>query len=455
MYDILITGGMIPDFTTKTFVKANVAVKDGKIEAVLPEDGFVEAARVIDASGKVVSPGFIDMHSHEEVFPDGSTEFDVSKYYLRQGITTGICGNCGIEFNPVSYVKKVYETNGGGYINYVPLAGYNSFRDEYGFGWYGDVPADVRAEIIEKLRAELEDGAWGFSFGLEYCPGISTEEMTDAVMALKEYDPLISIHFRADTDKCLDSVHEIADLSKVTGCRVELSHIGSLAAVGGNMRPSLDIMNEEMSANPRLGFDVYPYNAFCTEIGSAAFDMDWRAKWNCGYDIIMPLCEPYMGMRCDEALYNKILKEQPEANVVAFALDEADVRLAIADPNGFYGTDGGMFPGMGSHPRTAGSFPRILGKYVREEKLLPLIDALEKLTIRPAAFVGLPTKGDIRPGMDADITIFDPDTILDGATFLDTSLPNVGIDYVIVAGKVGCDHNELTGELGGELILRN
>ena len=454
MYDTVIRGGLCPDYDAGELKKKDVAVKDGKIADVLEPGTDARAERIIDASGRIVSPGIIDMHMHEEEFRDGSHERDISELMIRQGVTTGVCGNCGIHFHRISDFRRILDENGGSPINYVALAGYNTFREEKISGWYDEASPEVRKYVIEQLRKELEDGAWGFSFGLEYCPGISTEEMTEAVMALKEYDPFISIHFREDCDKCMDSVIEMAELSRNTGCRVEISHIGSLAAVGKHMQESLDYLRKEMSDNPRLRYDVYPYNVFCTIIGSAAFDMDWRAKWGVDYDIIVPLGEPYAGQKCDKDLYEKILREDPDALVAAFALDEDDVKLAMAEPRGLFGSDGQVTPGYDIHPRAAATYPRILGKYVRDEKVLPMILALDKMTRQAAGQLGLENKGEIKKDMDADILIFDPETISDHADFNDTHAPNTGIDYVMVAGTVVNDHDTLTGALPGRFISR-
>ncbi len=406
MYDLIIKNGKYPDFDKRGFVRADIAVSGGKIAGIMTEP-FEEpeklADRVIDADGRVVSPGFIDMHMHEEQFQGGNREYDIAYLLARQGVTTGIAGNCGISWRPTAEFREILESNGGSPINYFLLSGYNTLRENEGIGWYDPCPEDVRVRIVDKIRRDLDAGAWGFSFGLEYGPGIATEEMTKAALELKEYDPFISIHFRADCEECMNSLKEMADLSRETGCRVQISHIGSLAATAGNMKKSLDYVRKEIGENPKLGYDVYPYNAFCTIVQSAAFDMDWRSKWNVDYDIVMLLQEPYRGVRCDEALYKKIREEYEDTYCVAFAMDEEEVKMALAEPCGLFGSDGDVAPGNDIHPRAAGCFPRILGRYVREEKLLPLIDALDKMTRRAAARVGLSGKGEIKTGMDAEV----------------------------------------------------
>ena len=454
MYDLLIRNGRYPDFDKGEFAEADIAVSNGKIAAILPQGSNEEASRVIDAEGHVVSPGIIDMHMHEEQFQGDNREYDISVLLAKQGVTTGIAGNCGICWRPTEEFRKIVEDKGGCPINYALLSGYNSLREEEGLGWYDPCPEDIRVRIVDKIRRDLDAGAWGFSFGLEYGPGIATEEMTKAALELKEYDPFISIHFRADCEECMNSLREMADLSRDTGCRVQISHIGSLAATAGNMRQSLDYVRKEIAENPKLGYDVYPYNAFCTILQSAAFDMDWRAKWGVDYDIILLLQEPFTGQRCDEALYNRLMKEYKNTYCVAFAMNEDEVKMALAEPCGLYGSDGDVAPGNDIHPRAAGCYPRILGKYVRDEKLLPLIDALDKMTRRAAARVGLAGKGEIKAGMDADMIIFDPDTIIDGPEYTDTKKPNKGIDYVMVAGEPVVDHNEMTGTLTGRVLDR-
>ncbi|MEQ2457452.1 amidohydrolase family protein [Flavonifractor hominis] len=454
MEELRILNGRCPDFERNELRHADLTVSDGVITGIYPTGGAPQAARELDAAGCVVSPGWIDMHMHEENFAADGCKPGISELMVRMGVTTGVCGNCGDQYQPVRVLREAIAANGGWPMQYVPLAGYNQYRHSLcHLGFYDPATPAQREEVRAALQRELDGGAWGISFGLEYDPGISTEEMTQAVRALEGEDLMVSIHFRADCDGCLDSVREMAQLSRDTGRKVEISHLGSLAATAGNMAPSLEIINREMAENPKLGYDVYPYTAFCTAIGSAVFDMDWRSKWNRDYDCIQLLYPPYQNQRCTEELYERLRREQPEQNVVVFAMDEEQVAMAIANPNGFFGSDGGLSGGAG-HPRAAGTFPRILGRYVREQGVLTLMQALDKLTRRPARYLGLRDRGEIRPGFRADLTIFDPDTIRDGARFDDLYVPNVGIRHVLVGGVAALEDGRRTGAMPGALLTR-
>lgn len=454
MYDTLIVGGRFPDFDAGELVRAEIALEGGKIAALLSPGERPQARRVVDADGKVVSPGFIDLHMHEEEFAAESRRYDISEYMARQGVTTCVGGNCGQQNHPMAEFKAILRSNGGAPVNYIMLAGYNSLREAEGVGWYDSASKELRRRIHARLAEELEEGAWGLSFGLEYSPGISEEEMTRAVEAVRQFDPFVSIHFRGDCEACLPSLEEMARLSRRTGCRVQVSHLSSLAGTAHNMPASLAFLEREIGENPLLGYDTYPYPAFCTGIGTAVFDMDWRAKWVVDYDSILLLHSPYTGQRCTKELYEKVRRETPEVNVVAFAMEEESIRTAIAHPAGLLGSDGSISDGCLGHPRAAGTFPRILGKYVREEGALTLMEALDKMTRRAALRLGLSDKGRVAPGMDADLVIFDPDTIADGAEYTDISLPNRGIDMVLAAGVPTVEHGTLTGALPGRFLRR-
>lgn len=454
MYDLLIVGGRVPDFDAGALVPAEVALEGGKIAALLPPGARPPARRVVDAAGKVVSPGFLDLHMHEEEFAGESRGYDIFQYMALQGVTTCVGGNCGQQNRPLAEYKAILRDNGGAPVYSILLAGYNTLREAEGLGWYDAASPAQQERVQSRLVRELEEGAWGLSFGLEYSPGISEEEMTRAVEAVRRFDPFVSIHFRADCEGCMASLEEMARLSRRTGCRVQVSHLSSLAGTAHNMPAALDFLAREIGENPLLGYDTYPYPAFCTGIGTAVFDGDWRSKWGVDYDAVLLLHPPYTGQRCTKALYEKVRRETPEVNVVAFAMEEEGIRSAVAHPAGLLGSDGSITGGSLGHPRAAGTFPRILGRYVREEGALTLMEALDKMTRRAARRLGLSAKGDVAPGMDADLVIFDPAEIADGAEFTDIARPNRGIDMVLVSGVPTVEAGVLTGALPGGFLSR-
>lgn len=450
--DTLIAAGLVPNYEVGTFVRADIAISDGKVVAVGERASAMAADEVIDAHGLVVSPGFIDIHMHEEDVARDA-DYGIGRAMARMGVTTCVCGNCGVSPQGIDALSEWVGAHGGAPTNYVVLTGYNDFRHTQGLGFYDDATPAQRSAAQELVRKELEAGSWGVSFGLEYDPGITYEEMRDAVLAVADHDPFVSIHFRQDCEGAVESIREMAQLSRDTGCRVQVSHLSSLAAYG-YMDDALAELHAEMDANPRFGFDTYPYEAFSTSIGSAVFDVDWRAKWDRDYDSILVLHGPHAGERATKEIYDDLRANDPDQHVVCFALHADEIEEALADPRGLVCSDGGIYEGTG-HPRCAGTFPRFLGRYVRERGTMGLLPALEKITRKAAERIGLDDrKGSLEPGKDADLVIFDPATILDGATFEDPTAPPTGIERVMVAGRTVILDSVETGERPGRVLRR-
>jgi len=215
------------------------------------------------------------------------------------------------------------------------------------------------------------------------------------------------------------------------------------------MQETLDILDRARAEGVNITADCYPYNAFCTGIGTAVFDEGAFDKWN--YSDIMLTDGPDRGKRCDRELFEKTRKENPEMMVVAFVMNEPEIDLAYKQPYVMVGSDCG-FMNKAGHPRGAGTFPRVLGYYVRDRKALTLMEALKKMTVQPAQRMNLDTKGQIKEGFDADLVIFDENTIRDGATFEEPTLPPVGIDYVLLNGQIAVKNNEILNDRLGHYI---
>lgn len=452
MYDLKVINGKILDPVIGIEKPADICIKDGKIEFVGNCAG--EAEQVIDAEGKVIVPGFIDIHMHEEAIfsQDSRGSYDIADKMLQMGVTTCAAGNCGNNRQEIGeflgYIDKT-----GSPVNYLTFIGHNYLRNVVG----NDDPyrKSTKAEIgrMQLLAEEaVRENAVGVSFGFEYTPGGDTDEALQLLKAVKDYNVLLSAHYRKDAKYGIDAIREMIHISKESGLPMQISHIGSCTAFG-MMKESLEVIEAEIIKGADISADCYPYDAFSTFIGSAVFDEGCFELWAKSYDSIMLTEGAYKGVRCDRELFYKIRKEQPEMLVVAFVMNENEVVEAMTAPYVMIASDGLFRNGQG-HPRGAGTFPRVIGKYVRDEKKLSLVEALRKFTVMPAERLGLKSKGRILEGMDADIVVVDYEKIIDTATFENPVNIPEGIDYVIVDGKIAVSHKIVINNRLGKSIRR-
>ena len=448
MLDILIKNGCYPDYSENAFRKANIGLEGGKITYI--GDDEPEAAEVIDASGRVVSPGFIDIHMHEEDFHEGK-HYCIADMMLRQGVTMALGGNCGTLHQTVREFRNTIEELGGSPINYMMLSGYNHYWTGLGLGHLDKSTPEQRKSIHESIKKDLEAGACGLSFGIEYDPGMTEEEIVEASDFMEDPGLLVAAHYRADGEKSIEAINEMISVQSKIKQRFQISHLSSCSALG-TMDESLRIINEYIEKDPRLNYDTYPYDAFSTYMGSTVFDPGCLEGWKKDYGDLLLTAEPYLFQRATKESFDDCRANHPEMLVVAFVMNEDEIAQAISNPNGMVASDGIIANGLG-HPRAAGTFPRVLGKYVREEKVVDLITGLRKMTLEPAKRLDMENrKGDIHVGADADITIFDPETIIDGPKFENIDIPNKGIDYVIVNGKIALKDNEFINDRAGKFI---
>jgi N-acyl-D-amino-acid deacylase len=448
MLDKLIINGEYPDFEKGVLVKANIGIKGGKIAYIGAETP--DAAEVIDAAGKVVSPGFIDIHMHEENFAKEGKEYIVSRMMLEMGVTTVVGGNCGVQYQPLADFKAVIKELGGCPVNYIMLAGYNELRTKMGIGRYQHPSQKQMDELREQLKGELAEGAYGISFGIEYDPGITFDEMLSAAKATDNPHHFLAAHYRDETKKDdLFNIEELIRFAEMIPQRFQISHLSSCSATG-SMKEALECINAAMEKNPRLNYDTYPYNAFSTHIGSAVFEDGCLEGWGKDYSDILLTDEPYKNVYCTKEIFEDARANYPKMLAVAAVMNEDEIRAAIVNKNGMVASDAIINSGSG-HPRAAGTFPRVLGKYVRQEKALPLVDAIRKMSLEPAMRLELEGKGKIAVGCDADITIFDPETIIDKADFTHLEKPE-GIEYVIVGGKYGVKSGQTVSLTCGKFL---
>lgn len=449
MLEYLLKNGKYPDFDSGEIRQANIGIENGKIAYIGTDE--LDAMETIDVSGLIVSPGFIDIHMHEEDFLKEGKEYVVSKMMLRMGVTTCVGGNCGVMNQDVKTFKNTIHELGGSPVNYLMLTGYNHYRNELGLGHHDMITEEQSDIIIDSMKKDLDEGAIGISFGFEYDPAISWDEIVKAIDCVENDNLMVAAHYRGSCTRNIDSVKEMVAIQNHTGKRFQISHLSSGCAFG-LMDKCLDYINEETEKNPRLNYDTYPYNAFSTKLGSTVFDDGCLERWHKDYSDILLTDVPYTGVFCNEEIFRKARAEYPDMLAVAFAMNEEEIRRAIINPYGMIASDAIINNGNG-HPRAAGTFPRVLGKYVREEGALTLMDALNKMTRLPAERLRLDgRKGKIAEGYDADLTVFNPETIQDGPTFTDITCPNQGISYVFVGGNISLKHNEILTETAGKFI---
>ncbi len=452
MLDIKIVNGKIIDIENKRIIEGDLGIKDGKITDI----GSVpaEAKHVIDAKGKHISPGFIDIHMHEEDFSlTLKKEYDISDTMLNMGVTTCAVGNCG---NNRQAIKELFDfiNEKGNPVNYLTYIGHNFLRVEVGNTDIYKKSSKEQIEKMQKIIAESIDfGAIGVSYGLEYCPGIDTEE---AIKITKEIqgrdDLLLAAHYRKDAIHALDSINEMAYIGRETQIPFQISHLSSCSAFG-NMTEALDLIQEIRDDGLDIMVDAYPYDAFSTFIGSAVFDDGCLETWNKDYSAIMLTEEPFKGMYCDKELFEKARKEYPKMLAVAYVMNEEEIIEALNHPLVMVASDG-IYRNHSGHPRGAGTFPRVIGKYVRDEKVMEFFDAIYKMTYMPARRLKLKNKGLLKVGYDADITIFNYDTIIDKATFQEPQLRPEGIDYVIIDGKLAIEEGKTVNNTSGKFYKR-
>jgi N-acyl-D-amino-acid deacylase len=433
MLDLKIVNGKIIDVENKKIIEGDIGIKDGVITAT----GNVssEAAFIIDAKGNHVSPGFIDIHMHEEDFSlTQKMEYDIADTMLNMGVTTCAVGNCG---NNRQSIEELYEfiNEKGNPVNYMSYIGHNYLRNVAG---NTDIYMKSSKNQIEKMQSlvkkAIDFGAIGVSYGLEYCPGIDTEEAIEITKEIQGRDDLLlAAHYRKDAIYALDAIEEMALIGRECRIPFQISHLSSCSAYG-NMTEALKLIENIVNSGADLLVDAYPYAAFSTFIGSAVFDEGCFELWNKSYDSIMLTEDPFKGMFCDRELFEKARKEYPNMLAVAYVMNENEIIQALNHPMVMIASDG-IYRNHSGHPRGAGTFPRVIGHYVRDEKKMEFFDAIYKMTYMPAKRLKLKRKGLIKEGYDADITIFNYDAIIDKATFQDPQVRPDGIDYVILGGK--------------------
>jgi N-acyl-D-amino-acid deacylase len=477
--DLLIRRATVIDGTGAPRYDADIAVSEGRVRAMGRLDE-VRGALEIDAAGKVAAPGFIDAHTHDDRLMLSSPDMAAK---VSQGVTTVVAGNCGISLapypipvsGPVTPPLDLLDDTGtwlrfptfAAYVaaleahppatNAVLLVGHTTLR----MVTMQDLERPATRGEIERMRAlateALRAGAAGISTGLYYEPAAAapTEEVIEVCRPLGEHHGLYCTHMRNEAERVMESLDESARIGRELGVPVIISHHKVNGVRNHGRSPeTLGFLAVRMQHQP-IGLDCYPYCAASTILSAdrAAVASRTLVTWSKA----RPACA---GKDLDE-LAREWGVSQAEATArllpagaIYFSMAEEDVRRILAFEPTMVGSDGlphDAFP----HPRLWSTFPRVLGHYVREVKLLSLEQAVHKMTGLTARTYGLPDRGVLRAGACADITLFDPDTIAESATFERPIAAAVGIDTVIVNGSIVWREGRSTGARRGRVLRRS
>ena len=522
-FDLIIKNGTVIDGLQSKGFRGDLGVVGEKITAI----GNLQASKaklVLDASKRVVSPGFIDIHTHTDateilINPKGESK-------IRQGVTLEVGGNCGGSSFPlrpeISEEEKKYTAEFGFARDWTDLEGLLSRVHSQGLAFnYATlvgqgtvrhfVMGDVRraptpeemAEMKELVARAMQQGAFGISSGLEYTPSgfASTEELIELCKAVASYGGFYATHIRSEDRFVVEAVAEAIHIAEAAGLPLQISHFKAVGTTNWWKTPFIiDLLDNAVNRGILATADRYPYTAYSTglsinfpqwalEGGSEAFverlknpaerqkmhdETMEKLKGTPWENILITnleiednkeligknLAEAAALRRKDPYVFccDLLIEEGGDVSIVGFGMSEEDTEVVLRHPRLMVASDGSALAPYGPlsqglpHPRNYGTFPRFLGHYVREKKTVTLPEAIRKMTYMPAAKLGLEDRGMIKKGTFADLVVFDPETVADRATYTAPEQYPVGIDYVIVHGRVVLDHGQHTGELPGNIL---
>jgi N-acyl-D-amino-acid deacylase len=450
IFDLALQNGRVIDPANGLDQKASLGIKGKSISALTSDS--IKGKIELDCEGLVVCPGFIDIHSHVD------NHLYSGECYALQGITTTIGGNCGLSpLSPEIFFREMQKS--GFPINQGQMVGHSFTLREAACLNDISIPASSRQiKVMHRMAEErLNQGALGISFGLEYAPGSSYKEISTLCKLAAAYDRPVAIHIRYDSWKGLEGLEEVFNLVRQTEVSLLISHLVYMVGMG-MMTEALDLIERARNEGLAIEVDSGLYSAFATFIGSAVFAPGCLEKWGCDYNSLYVSTGPYANQQLTRELFEMLRTEAPETVIVAFVGKDEEVEEALLKPYVMVSTDGAVGspePGSG-HPQDSGTFPRFFRLMVREKGLLSLNEAIRKCTTLPAGKMNLYNKGSLRPGTDADITVFDINTITDTSDYPGIGQPDstpIGIEHVIVNGTPVVRYgNLLTGSLPGRPV---
>jgi N-acyl-D-amino-acid deacylase len=523
--DIIITGAFVMDGTGNPGFRASVAIDKGHIRILRGDRDIPTATRAIDAGGRVIAPGFIDMHSHSGLMILRDRTHGPK---VMQGVTTEVIGVDGNSYAPfkkknqlMDFVRMnagldgdphllyewsdipsyLAEFDKGCGVNIAMMVGNSALRI-CAVGWeQAEASTSAVQNMRSMLREALEEGAFGLSSGLDYPPGsyASTGELVSLASVAASFGSIYHTHVRyALGDGILDPFREAVQIARESGAPLHITHLYARAAYPRGSGPIIGLVETERDSGLDVTFDTYPYEWSGTRLsillpqwfqsGGPAVtlarlrDAEWRKKVHTdledrgvaeGFRRTLEYRRVGNLSAANAELENLTvaqiarIRSADPVDVFMDLLAEENLRVAavapgpvgsslktfVSHPLSMVGTDS-MFIGTKPSPRTYGSFPRILGEFVRDERMTSLSDAIRRMTSHPAQRLGLSRRGLIKDGYHADLVIFDPATVRSAATYDDPCRYPVGIEYVFVNGTAVVDEGAPTGALPGRALRR-
>jgi N-acyl-D-amino-acid deacylase len=499
-FDLIVMGGRVVDGAGNPWFRADVAVKDGRVVEVGPLEA-ARAARTIDAKGLIVAPGFIDVHTHIE---GGISDLPTAENFLRMGVTSVVTGNCGGSALPLGDWLSQLERKGVS-INVASLVGHNTVRHAGMNGDFDRPPTEAEMrKMLDLVDQAMRDGAVGFSTGLEYVPGTyaTSEEIAELTKVAARYGGLYATHMRNEDLTVEKAIQESLDVGRKAGCPVEISHFKiSSKSRWGASEITVKMIEDARASGQQVTVDQYLYPAGSTGIGilfpSWVFDGGGektkerlrdpatRARvrremvekagqqgfqdFSFAYVASHQANQAFNGKNIAEITMTTRQKSDATAQadqaidillaggaqMVLRKMSDQDVERIFRQPFTMIASDAGVIdPASASvpHPRGFGNNARVLGLYAREKRMVSMEEAVRKMSSLPAQTFSLRDRGLLRPGMAADIVIFDEKTVADRATFERPKQYATGIEYVIVNGQVVIEKGTHTGARPGRAL---
>jgi|WetSurMetagenome_2_1015567.scaffolds.fasta_scaffold08151_3 N-acyl-D-aspartate/D-glutamate deacylase len=429
-FDIVIKNGRVIDPERRLDSVQNIGIVGGTIRAMSVD--AMHGKQVIDASGLIVAPGFIDVLSYDPIDPGVWTK-------IADGVTTALAMHGGTG-DPDRWYAAYAEQRPP--LHYGASFFYNQARIRVVKDRYRHASGEEREKLFAQAEKSLRRGALGVSFALEYVPGTTGDEILPLMSLAARYSLPVFFHARySDMEEPgtnLDGLREIIGYARATRAGVHIDHINS---TGGtfSMARSLALVDSARCEGLDITACVYPYPYWATYLNSARFDAGWQERFHISYGDLQ------LGGSSERLTRDTFLKNRRLGKLaVAYAIPDEDNRAALRASYVMIGSDAILEPGFNNHPRASGTFSRTIAVYVREQKTISLMDAIAKMTILPArrmesASVAMKRKGRLQVGADADVVVFDAERIRDRATVEHPEARSEGIHYVLIGGKVVLD----------------